>query len=74
MSAFSPIPKPRRTLAVNRPSNNPDGRPSNGLSEVEVRVRGPKGLLEAMARIAELRNLSVAEVWRQAARLYLGKK
>ncbi len=54
-----------------RKSNNPEGRPSEGKTEDQQLVRGPRALLEAMRQEAERARVTVAEAWREAAREWL---
>lgn len=55
-----------------RKSNNPAGRPSQGLSEATVLVRGPALLLAAVEQRAAQEGVSTSEAWRMAARVWLG--
>lgn len=50
-----------------RRSNNPDGRPSQGLGEASHLVRLPAELDAAVRADAERRGVKLAEWWRQAA-------
>lgn len=55
-----------------RRSNNPSGRPSEGLSEASQLVRGPLELMAAASDAAEREGVAVVEWWRRAARVRLG--
>lgn len=48
------------------------GRPSHGLSEVSIMVRGPAFLFGAAAEMAAAQGISTSEWWRRAARQRLG--
>lgn len=60
------------TRRKKRPSNNPYGRPSSGLSEASVLVRGPALLVAAAQLAAEKEGIALSEWWRRAARVRLG--
>jgi hypothetical protein len=51
-----------------------NGPEDQGLGQDSQIVRGPKALLEAMRKRAELDGQKVAEAWRRAAELYLKTK
>lgn len=55
-----------------RKSNNPEGRPSAGLTEARVLVSGPALLLYAVQQSAAERGITTSEAWRRAARVWLG--
>lgn len=48
-----------------------NGRPPTPNGEAGLMVRGPRELIEAMARQASALGVPVVEVWRVAARAYL---
>lgn len=51
---------------------HPGGRPSQGLTEAAVLVKGPALLLSAVAARAERDGIEIREAWRRAARAWLG--
>lgn len=55
-----------------RPSNNPEGRPSHGLSETTVRFRAPELLAAVVEESAAREGITTSEWWRRAARVRLG--
>lgn len=55
-----------------RKSNNPEGRPSHGLSETTTLVRGPELLFLATRHDAETQGVTLAEWIRRAMRVRLG--
>lgn len=59
--------KPKPT---DRPNNR---RPSKGLTEAELLVKGPQALFEAMRDRALADGVSVREVWRRAALAYIAR-
>lgn len=48
------------------------GRPNEGLGEARIELRVPDVLATAMKRMARDEDLPISEVWRRAARAYLG--
>lgn len=62
-----------RTHKVKRkkPSNNPTGRPSNGLAEASKLLTGPAELFAAMNVRAAAHGIKSSEAWRTAARAWL---
>lgn len=69
--------KPNRALvaaaaANKRKSNNPAGRPTDGLTEVAFILRGPALLLETAKAAAAAEGVPVTEWWRRAGRVRLG--
>lgn len=48
------------------------GRPDEGISQRKVDLRMPADLAHLMQRQAAVQEVSVSEVWRQAARQFLG--
>lgn len=52
----------------------PRGRPSKGLTQGEVLVKGPLELMERMQDYAKAEGISVREAWRRAAESLLGPK
>lgn len=59
-------------MAKRKKSNNPAGRPSQGLSEAQVLVKCPAVLKAIVEESAKAEGISAAEWWRRAARLRLG--
>lgn len=51
-----------------RPNN---GRPSKGLTEGQVLVKGPTDVINGMKAYARKHGISVREAWRKAAELLL---
>jgi hypothetical protein len=54
-----------------RKSNNPEGRPSTGLTETKVLLTGPAELIAAGRAAAEREGISYAEWVRRAMRAAL---
>jgi hypothetical protein len=54
-----------------RRSNNPDGRPSRGLTEARVLVTLPEALLDAATEAARTAGVTRAEWIREAMRVRL---
>ncbi len=54
-----------------RPNN---GRPSKGLTEGQVLVKGPAEVIDGMKAYAEKQGISVREAWRKAAEMLLTSK
>jgi hypothetical protein len=50
-----------------RRSNNPEGRPSLGLSEAPVTLRAPRWVVVSMGTRAESMDITTSEAWRRAA-------
>lgn len=48
------------------------GRPDEGISQRKVDLRMPSRLAVAMDREASERGVSVSEIWRRAARAFIG--
>lgn len=55
-----------------KPRKNLGGRPSHGLSEISMAMRGPASLFSAAKKMADEQGISISEWWRRAARQRLG--
>lgn len=51
-----------------------NSRPSKGLTEGQVLVKGPAELIDGVKAYAEQHGISVREAWRKAAELLLASK
>jgi hypothetical protein len=60
--------------APKREKKSKAGRPSNGLTEVALVIRGPAALFGAASRRAKAEGISASEWWRRAAQIRIGWK
>lgn len=58
-------------MAKRKDGRRNNSRPSKGLTEGQVLVKGPAELIDGMKAYAEKHGISVREAWRKAAELLL---
>lgn len=58
-------------MAKRKDGRRNNSRPSKGLTEGQVLVKGPAELIDGVKAYAEQHGISVREAWRKAAELLL---